>query len=188
MCVHRLGRYEVNIFPSIRTFVCRVAWGLEPYPNIFFNIFFKYFFKNTFTNNNVKRPKQVGRTGHLELLTTSSHFGTLFHVIFLTTVPSRGCMRGVYVYVFPWNHASFSMCYLNTTCSWMLLTHVYCHHQEVALLNSSTELNFSLQVKLSSWEQQKNNTLISTSKNCVAFLWLNKHVLWFVISVIAQTQ
>lgn len=48
--------------------------------------FFVYIFKNTFTNNNIKRPKQVGRTGHLELLTTSSHFGTLVHVIFLTTV------------------------------------------------------------------------------------------------------
>lgn len=30
-------------------------------------------------------------------------------LFFLTTVPARGCVRGVYVYVLPWNHASFCM-------------------------------------------------------------------------------
>lgn len=65
---------------------------------------------------------------------------------------------------------------------WMLLTHVYCHHQEVALLNSSTELNFSLQAKISSWEQKKKTTLfqhprtvlLSNSSVRIILLWLNK--------------
>lgn len=46
----------------------------------------------------------------------------------------------------------FCMC--TQTETWFLLTHVYCHHQEVALLNSSAELNFSLKTKTSPWERK----------------------------------
>lgn len=63
-----------------------------------------------------------------------------------------------------------------------ILTHVYCHHQEVTLLNSSTELNSSLQAKTSPWEQKNKNNTVSTSKSFAIFLQRGTHN----ISLIAQ--
>lgn len=78
-------------------------------------------------------------------------------VVFLCTVPARGRVRGVYI---PSKQACFCTytAQPKATRFQTLLTHVYCHHQEVALLNSSTELNFSLLLKTSPWEWGKKTT------------------------------
>lgn len=55
-------------------------------------------------------------------------------VVFLCTVPARGRARGVYI---PSKQACFCTYTVQpkATRFQTLLTHVYCHHQEVALLN-----------------------------------------------------
>lgn len=75
-------------------------------------------------------------------------------VVFLCTVPARGRARCVYI---PSKQACFCTytAQPKATRFQTLLTHVYCHHQEVAPLNSSTELNFSLLLKTSPWEWGK---------------------------------
>lgn len=89
---------------------------------------------------------------------TSYCFSVTIHVIFQRTVPARGCVRGLFMYFPIIVHVSVHICCAGN-CFLVLLTHVYCHHQEVALLNSSTELNFCLQAKISSWEQQQKTQL-----------------------------
>lgn len=99
-------------------------------------------------------------------------------VVFLCTVPARGSVRGVYI---PSKQACFCTytAQPKATRFQTLLTHVYCHHQEVALLNSSTELNFSLLLKTSPWERQKQkNNKVSTSKNCAIFFQRGAHYFW----------
>lgn len=78
-------------------------------------------------------------------------------VVFLCTVPARGRARCVYI---PSKQACFCTytAQPKATRFQTLLTHVYCHHQEVAPLNSSTELNFSLLLKTSPWEWGKKKT------------------------------
>lgn len=98
-------------------------------------------------------------------------------VVFLCTVPARGSARGVYI---PSKQARFCTytAQPKATRFQTLLTHVYCHHQEVALLNSSTELNFSLLLKTSPWEWGKKNNKVSTSKNCAIFFQRGAHYFW----------
>lgn len=62
------------------------------------------------------------------------------------------------------------------------LTHVYCHHQEVAPLNSSAELNAVLPARISSCGGRKTQTEISAPKNRVTFRPLGGHN----ISALAQ--
>lgn len=63
------------------------------------------------------------------------------------------------------------------------LTHVYCHHQEVAPLNSSAELNAVLPARISSCGGgRETQTEISAPKNCVTFRPLEGHN----ISALAQ--
>lgn len=116
---------------------------------------------------------------HLELLTVSSHFSSLSHVLFFSALFLPEDVWEAFVCV----QVSVCMCGA-ATCFRILLTHVYCHHQEVALLNSSTELNFSRRAKISSWEQRNKNAVVSTSNNCATFPPLGAHN----ISVIAQKQ
>lgn len=98
-------------------------------------------------------------------------------VVFLCTVPARGRARGVYI---PSKQACFCTytAQPKATRFQTLLTHVYCHHQEVAPLNSSTELNFSLLLKTSPWEWGKKNNKVSTSKNCAIFFQRGAHYFW----------
>lgn len=49
------------------------------------------------------------------------------------------------------------------------LTHVYCHHQEVVLVNLSAELNSFLPARISSCEEQKHKQRLQRPRNSVAF-------------------
>lgn len=123
------------------------------------------------------------KRGHLELLTASSHFSALVHVLFfLCTVSARGCVRGVYVCVFPSNRASICTTrrppLSNTT--------------HPCLLSSSgsgpVELEHGAQLLSASEDfilRTKKHKTVSTSKNwtvplsfCsvrIIFLWLHKN-------------
>lgn len=114
-------------------------------------------FNTTCKNLPLNKVKEKTRNGDKcvlhaiwsHLTTSTLFFFALVHAIFLRAVPARGGVRGARVFS-PVNRARAGM-YMRE-----LLTHVYCHHQEVALLNSSAELNSFLPARISSWEEEKH--------------------------------
>lgn len=118
--------------------------------------------------NNVNRSMHVHNTRPSGAV--NSHLTLFLYCPCFILLCSRGAVR-VCLCVFPVSdHISVS-----TSCTairfWILLTHVYCHHQEVALLNLSIELNFSLQAKTSPWEQNNKKQHSFNIQEVCHFPW-----------------
>lgn len=136
----------------------------------------------SFADNSVKRPKRARITGHLEPFKSSSRF--CVHVIFLRTVPARGCVRGEYVYVFPCDCATLSMYGLrshpplNATHPCLLSSSgsgpVELEHGAQLLSASKDFILRTKQNKKTTLFQHPRTVLLSNSSVHIILLWLSK--------------